>query len=482
MLCKISTFVAKFLFIIVAVGLCNILCQGQSFSANIDSVYYKNPEYFIARQVLDDKIVMLGDDAHHNFGTYGSVLKVLYALADEVVAKGVRGTKVTLTLEMGPEDAKMLNDYVTTDNPDRIINAASGLNYEDLEYYSNLKKFFIQINDINYAGKLQVKIEGFESYNFEEDLETIKRTPLQVDSAFLIRDSILSERIINFVSENPDSKMIIFYGNGHLQKGLSPKPTSKGESYGYFLADYLKRKFDNKRVVTFEQKWELPPEFFRETAIAEGEFTNIVVPIKSLDTAKLPKPFSFDYFVFWNNEQDKGLPHRFHLVFTRRNIENNIELLKSYKDYNDNQQVNVFNNSLLFYLNFITCHDFKNPDEAIMWDGSKDYDDIGVLLSNCFKNRIYEAYAHSKTKRLLMTLGFSSKDLEISQGLDTLKKFEEIWNEKLQSIIFMNEIGVMWIGYPDEQQKAKQYLIQYSDKDFENPEDYLEWYRNTSNR
>lgn len=46
-----------------------------------------------------------------------------------------------------------------------------------------------------------------------------------------------------------------------------------------------------------------------------------------------------------------------------------------------------------------------------------------------------------------------------------------------KKIKFTNSIGIYWIGYPDEKEKAKKYLMEYSGQDFDEPEKYLQWYR-----
>jgi len=442
-----------------------------------DSIYYKNPEYFIARKVLDNKIVMLGDSPHHNSDSYGTLLKVLNALADEVSSKNAVSTNIKLILEMGQQDAEILNNYIKSGSPDKITELISQGYYEDLEYYSNLRKFCTRINDVNFEGKLNIKVEGFEPMNYNPGLDVIKETPWQLDSTFLLRDSILSERITNFIHKNPDSKIIMFYGNGHLQKGLSVKQGRTGEYPGYYMADGLKRNLGDDKVITFNQKDGIIPEFFRGSVLAEAEFSDIVAPCNNLDTARFGDVNKFDYCVYWKNAEDNGAPHRFDLVFSKRNVERNIEELKYYLQYSDNEQVKSYNNSFLFYLNFITCNNLKSPEEALNWDGAKNYNAFDILNSECFKNKIYEVYAHSKSKQLLNIIGFSEKDIEPGNVTDTLKRFNEIWDANLKSIKFINEIGVLWIGYPDEQIKAKEYLTQYSGKEFDDPADYLDWYR-----
>ncbi len=472
----------KALLILLFLFFNNIINYCQPFSALNDSIYYKNPERFIARKVLDGKIVMLADAAHHYYNVYHSLLKVLYEVAEEVSPVQITPTKLSIILEMSHEDAEDLEFYVTGGTLDKLIERLTPyLFYEDMEFYSNFRTFY------EYSVKksnLIIDIVGFEPMNSEPSPEIIKATYQQIDSAFMVRDSILSMRIIKYIDDNPDRKMLIFYGSGHLLKGLTSKPSNYGtcgECLGYFMADYLKRNYGDKNVLTFNQKW-LPPEYFQGTNLSEAEFSDIVVPAESIDFSKLQYTNQYDYFVLWNKTIDNSLPHRFDLIFSRRSAEKYCESLRTYDSTGQNDNTKVYYNSLIYFLNLITCNDFKDPVDVAEWKGLSGYLGIDVMRSDCFKQRIFEIYAHSKSKKLLVLFGFKPGDIEIGETTDTLRRFDEIWNSNLEQMIFLNQIGVMWLGYPDEQKLAKEYLIQYSGKDFDDPSDYFAWFRENKNR
>lgn len=457
-------------------------CLSQPIAPGKDSLYYRNPENFIAKKVLEGKIVMLGDVSHHYSDVYNSLLIVLYELSDEVSSNQNKPVKLTLILEMGPSDAQALSDFVTGGTLEQLVDRFSpDLFYEDMEYYSNLRRFY---EFTKQKSNLEIQIKGFEPMNADPTPEIIKSTGRQLDSLFMIRDSILSTRIFKFIDENPDSQTLIFYGSRHLFKGLTSKPTNFGtcgDCLGYFMADYLKRYFGDKRVVTFDQKW-LNPDYFRGTTLAESEFSDIIAPASSIDSSKLLYTDRYDYFVLWRSPIESGIPKRFEFVFSKRSIDKHIEFLKTSNQYNGNERAEVYVNSVLFYLNFICCSDFKTPNDAINSNISNSYNGMELLKSDCFKNKIYEVYAHSKSKNLLKLLGFRESDIEIGSTTDTLKKFNEIWDANLQQMIFLNQVGVMWIGYPDEQKMAKEFLKQYSGIDSDDPAVYFEWFRENSRK
>lgn len=472
----------KTLLLFLFLVLDNLIIFSQSAPNSKDSTYYKNPERFIAQRVLDGKVVMLADAGHHYSDVYNSLLKVIYALAEEVSPDQTTPTKLTIILEMSSEEAEALENYVTGGTFDKLIERSTPyLFYEDMEYYSNLRKFY-EYSII--MSNLIFEIVGFEPMNAEPSPEIIKATYQQIDSAFLVRDSILSMRIIKYIDENPGSKILIFYGGGHLLKGLTSKPSKYGtcgECLGYFMADYLKRKYGDKKVVTFDQKW-LNLEYFRGTNLSEAEFSDLVAPATSIDSSKLLHTDQYDYFVLWNDTYDKSLPYEFKLVFSRRSAQMYCESLRTYDSTGQNDNTKVYYNSLIYFLNLITCNDFKDPGDVAEWKGLNGYLGINVMRSDCFKKKIYEIYAHSKSKKLLVLFGFKPGDIEIGETTDTLKRFDEIWNSNLEQMIFLNQIGVMWLGYPDEQKLAKEYLIQYSGRDFDDPSDYLVWFRENKNK
>jgi hypothetical protein len=472
---------AKTLFLFLFIFLNNLINYCQPASTLNDSIYYKNPDRFIARYVLDGKIVMLADVAHHYYDVYNSFLKVLYALA-EVSTGQSAPTKLSIILEMSSKDAEALENYVTGGTLDKFIESSTPyLFYEDMEYYSNLRKFYdYSIKKSN----IIIDIAGFEPMNSKLSPEIIKTTYQQIDSIFLVRDSILSLSVIKYINDNPDRKILIFYGGGHLLKGLSSKTTNYGtcgDCLGYYMADYLKRYYGDHNVVTFDQKW-LDPEYFRGTNLAEAEFSDIVAPATLIDSSKLHYTDKYDYFVLWNKTFDNSLPHRFDLIFSRRSAQKYSESLRTYDSTGQNDHTKGYYNSLIYFFNLITCNDFKDPVDVAEWNGLSGYLGLNVMKSECFKKKIYEIYAHSKSKKLLFLFGFNPGDIEIGETTDTLKRFDEIWNSNLEQMIFLNQIGVMWIGYPDEQKLAKDYLIQYSGKDFDDPSDYIAWYRINKNR
>jgi len=44
-------------------------------------------------------------------------------------------------------------------------------------------------------------------------------------------------------------------------------------------------------------------------------------------------------------------------------------------------------------------------------------------------------------------------------------------------ILFLNMIGVLWVGTPEEQNVALQYLLKSTGQNFAQPAQYLKWWR-----
>jgi hypothetical protein len=51
------------------------------------------------------------------------------------------------------------------------------------------------------------------------------------------------------------------------------------------------------------------------------------------------------------------------------------------------------------------------------------------------------------------------------------------WKTLSPRIRFLQCLGIYWMGYPAEKEKAKEYLIQFSGQKADSPATYLKWYR-----
>jgi hypothetical protein len=230
------------------------------FSAKIlsqqdTSFYIKNPDKYVAEQLLKKRIVMLGDFAHSQVQSLHTPISVLNEWL-ELVNSGSIKSKLTLILEGNPGFASNLDDYVITGNLESFLSKNDAAFFlEDLEYYSELYKFYQKLkSSFSYKqNRIKFEIKGFEI----EDSIWNKIPSEREKHLFFVnyRDTFSSWSITEYLNQRPEEKVLIFYGTGHLIKEYYKKnaPLKDDERWGYYLAHYLKRNFGDDNVLTVNQ-------------------------------------------------------------------------------------------------------------------------------------------------------------------------------------------------------------------------------------
>ena len=232
---------------------CLLLFCKISLAHNVDSLFYVNPEYHVAKDIFNKKIVMLGDFAHHQPASFLRLYKTLYEWL-EICKSQSESNNLTLIIEKDKETSESLNKYLSNGNFSEFVKSI-GLDFylEDLEYYNELYKFSHIIDSINQKrpSRISFKIKGFE-----EPMENLYKLSEKEWELWFVkkRDSLLSNEIINYIKVNPKDQILMFYGAGHffnsyMYKNLGFKDLTDEESYGYYLGYYLTREFG--KVILF---------------------------------------------------------------------------------------------------------------------------------------------------------------------------------------------------------------------------------------
>ncbi len=76
-----------------------------------DSLYYVDPNAFVAREIFNKKIVMLGDGGHHQPAVYHYVFGTLYKWLDMCKNKSEE-EKLTLIIENGSVFSNLLGNFI----------------------------------------------------------------------------------------------------------------------------------------------------------------------------------------------------------------------------------------------------------------------------------------------------------------------------------------------------------------------------------
>ncbi len=170
----------------------------------------------------------------------------------------------------------------------------SGISVANMEYFDELRNIKVRIDSLNDPRdslRYDFRIIGPECIpSYLNDLKFTTDTTLMREryekfvrarfEYFLKqRDELSSSRIWNLLDANPDYKALVFYGTGHLLRGLRDKgafgkPSGwKGDTHGYFLAHYLDRYFSRDSVSVFFTFVSPSPGYTGIQEIAKGPET-----------------------------------------------------------------------------------------------------------------------------------------------------------------------------------------------------------------
>lgn len=454
-----------------------ILFSSLSIKAQeVDSLYYTNPDYHVAKELFNHRIVMLGDYDHNQPGVYLHVYNVLENWLGNCRTRDST-FKLTLITEDGVQSAKAIDSFFITGDVRTLIDRVNPNFYlENLEYYTRLRHFSMMIDSVNNfrKNKISFEIKGFEE-GFEEGFEKVAHLSQRDKLLWFVneRDSNTSAGIIKYMNQNPDNQILVFYGNAHLQSGYlnksfgSPELTEQ-ESMGYYLAHYLKKEFGDSNVISFFTTYNLY-DIVRNPDLKVLNDNDFITRPENLKNTEWPYN-NVDYIFICNSYPVPNFPGL--SVKSDYVLEETIKFLNKWRpDFISIKNSNFAENILL-----MTGKKFDDDSTLNYWLSKKKYDCTGWLYSKEFDNVFFESLMNSRNIRNFF------RDYGIKWKGDTskahFKKMKEmIFPDLMKKIKFLNSIGIYWFGYPNEKIKAKEYLVKFSGEDYAEPEKYLQWYR-----
>jgi hypothetical protein len=167
-------------------------------------------------------------------------------------------------------------------------------------------------------------------------------------------------------------------------------------------------------------------------------------------------------------------------IYSNYILEKIFEDLKRVKNWLPGYKATAYYNWLLGGAGFLTRNKFKDDIEFEDWLKNNSFDGIKWLYSNKLTDTIENMFISLRNPQFINSM-LSVYGVFYTFDDRHLKDFDN-WTKKelpslLRQIKFMNSIGIYWFGYPDEKERAKEYLVKFSKQDFEEPEKYLQWYR-----
>lgn len=456
--------VKNYILVTIILFTSNISCQSNQ------NIISKKPYDSIVKNLKSGNIVMLADFGHHYMATHLSLIHTI----DEWIKNSERNEHLTIILEKSENTVSALYKFIEQDSIEELLNIyLEEYTIEDLYLVANLKKFIKSDN-------AKINIKGFENHFTGEILYT--RTELEKELWFVNeRDSVLAERIENYIDNNPNEQILIFYGGAHLiDKYISKQPAtvtlSEDESYGYFLAHYLKEYFGNGKVVTYNQVC-LTPEFFDEEEIKTYASETFLINANNPSLKQVSSDY-YDWMIVRNQNLKMPTPIRY--IFCKSNLDRFYDVWSQNERWNNFYNKNIMNGGISEAIRLLTGRNFHFIGEYKNWIKEND---LGLehISTQEFSDYIFNQLNNNpksyEVRKMLFALG-SGPSFMNTEFLPSKEEWnKEHWPILVNHIKLLNAVGCMWIGSDEEKNFAKEYLKGLTQQDYNEPQKYLEyWY------
>ena len=455
--------------------------------------FFTRPGHKIASEFNTKRVVMLGDFEHGNALSYYGVTSVLNDWLD-MLQSGEKGPRhLTLVLEGDDSLVSVLKDYISSGDEQHLLDYWLPFGeLERLEFYHDLRTVCQRIKKINQVlpetQEVTFDILGGEpvaDLKSDSGRDRLKWSRKQIDSWFVkTRDSVVADRIESYLRTNPLQRALVFYGGGHLMEGLvSKKPyvasSDADNANGYFLAHYLRRYFGKDSVLTVDQTV-LSTSYFKGTRYAAAGDSDILVYRPELPFLA-PYLKRYDCIIF---RHEPVVPsHSLDDIFSRKVIEKCFQTIDMESKYLPGFFARSNVDELSIALQIVTGHWFSSRGAWQAWYKGHKYDGLARLGSESFIKPMLEHYQtnnpyyESTLQMYSFVSGLPFSYLKPSQMIDTRQWWDAACKDIQERIECGNAIGIYWIGYPDEQKEAHQWLVKYTGKNFSTPDQYLKWWR-----
>lgn len=458
-----------------------------SQAANSDSLYYTNPNNYIGQELFKRKIVMLGDYGpnHHQPASYHRLMRILYKWL-ETANLGNEERNLSLVIENDEPTAYAINKFIIDGNMKEFTDTVKSEFYlETLEHLIELRKFSGIIDSVNRnrENKISITVKGFEQVGYINSERIIKLTSRDDEYWFVHeRDSVTAKGIIDYLHNNPDEQILVFYGYFHLQNRLLDKRRSgiseltEEEGKGYCLAYYLKKEFGKENVLTIDPRC-FVPEIFDNTLFEPLKDKEFLLRTETLPVDEEDKP-GIDLTI---SCKDKFVnPINAEYICSRYMFEKLVNKIFWVKKWISGFKALNQYYLALGILQYSTGMHFKDDNELRIWLNKANFDSLNWLYSDKFKKRLEYMFINYPDEEFINSV-ISNFGSSYTVDENQLLKFDKWTSGELPKILeqvkFTNSIGVYWLGYAGEKIKAKDFLVKFSGQDYNEPERYLKWYR-----
>lgn len=459
-----------------------------SFSCGIqDDDFCTNPDSVIAAEINKSKIVLLGESPHSDFILYNGLINILHNWVQMCEKDNSQDFTLNLVLEIDSATASYIDHYNKTGIDSMLYNyVAPFLNMEDIEFYNNLSKLSLDIERLNErrSNKIVLNVLGFEEAGLNMYEYLFRMNQLESERWFVNeRDKNVSLKLIEYIKNHSSEHYLLNYGAAHLQDGYVNKNLGFSlpfeESFGYYLIHYIKQEFGEDSIMSFVQGIYID-KVFDNTYLEKYSQKDVLIPSERFFIKEIePGPNLFRVIRHFVKPYGIYYPHLFPIVFSRFVLEKLSEKIQIIENYLPGYKATQFYTRYMQNIFFITGERLENSRSLKSWlEDNSAYDGLKRIDSEEYASFIFQVLQESKVynrEKLLNELGFSQEDL-IQYSKDSVSWMEN-WKTINRKAKFINSMGIYWIGYPEEKQKAKDYLIEFTGEDHSESQEYLKWMR-----
>lgn len=473
----------------------NLLCLiwlGEFCSASTAEAglpYHKQPYRQVSIELQGRGVVALGDFSHQNAYPFYTVTQVL---SNWLTQASSNGGQLTLALEIDAQMAEVLCKYLDSGDLEPVLEFWLPFNSLDLlEFYGHLRDFRLRIRDLNEglsaSRQVSFRVLGLEPpspLSATTLSEITLPTMWQAGEVANERDRQIAQNLINHLQANPHDRVLVFYGNGHLPTRKQPTgwaqsllgSTDEWMTMGSLLKQHLGTNF-----LSIAQLW-LPPEAYHATSPHRALTAQDILIMSSDIPWKHSHRDLTDYdAVIFHGGRGMDEPHLMKYICSRRVLDRAIVRLAFLEQLPQNAftaRHPVFGTTRAA-LQLTTGQSFERAVQWKAWALTKYYDGFVRMDSEDFATAIQRLCAEPVGKQrngVLASLGLPPALSTLQRDL-TPDQWREVWPKVFPTIRFLQCLGICWVGYPDEKERARRYLVEFSGREFQSPADYLKWYR-----
>ncbi|MGE5500125.1 MAG: hypothetical protein ACM3Q2_18790 [Syntrophothermus sp.] len=453
--------------------------------------YNTDPYGFVASQIHQNKIVMIGENGavdHYNLFPHITFLNVIKSWKNIAKKEKLHNKTLTLIIEKSPSTVKLIQKCIEKNDLNPFVEKFSLIySLEDLYLFSKLSELKKEIES---TGN-HLKIAGFEIDERYEDEWFFKKSN-EERSKFtgIERDSLLYENMSSYIKSNPDESILINYGHAHLSDEYFQNtfPTDfygKGHCFAYYLKRDLKEKF-----VTIDQT--LVYDSFFESRNDLSFFKDKNFLLEKGDTTLLNqvgyKKLNVNFLIVKHD----GLvgPHFIRNVFSRNTLFRNNSMLLKFDEYSrkynkslslqPKENKNPLVAQLLQSINLITGRNFNSiPEYSAYLDSTRNEFYHNRIIKEELPKELYSYLKNNPEddgfRFMLYCIGMSA--MLYSSGVPPLEIWEnDLWKKTQVHMNYFDYVGLFWLGTDEEKAKAKEFLTGYTKEDYSVAHQYLEWY------